>query len=248
MMKALFFVVFCMAILAGVAYSSYIEVGINGVMKGNAISIMYDNTTNIAKFSTEFFNTGSVGYSARSRVEIYDNDTLLFIGWSQQKDLTPGERKTFDLYWYTNETKNYGVVVRMYYGNEIADYDKFNVTLGRSMQRNDSFEIYNFRTYDDHVIFDIRSSQDATGVVIMPSRYTYGWIFEQKELGNMSNGDTRTVVLKYYPSLWAPGPVNIMVASDGGRLYTQRTLDMKKESGLTGILLSIFDSIRMIFS
>ena len=248
MMKTLFLAVFCMAILAGAAYSSYIEVGINSVMKGNAIAITYDNTTNIAKFSTEFFNSGSVGYSARARVEIYDNSTLLFSGWSQQKELTPGERNTFDIYWYTNETKNYGVIVRMYYGNEITDYDKFNVTIGRSMQRNDSFEIYNFRTYDDHVIFDIRSSQDAKGVVIMPSQYTYGWIFEQKELGDMSKGSTRTVVLKYYPSLWAPSPVSIMVASDGGRLYAEKTLDMKKETGLAGIIMSIIDSIRMNFS
>jgi hypothetical protein len=247
MMKAIFFVALCMLLLTNAAYSSYIEVGINEVMKGSAITITYDNTTNIARFSTEFFNSGSIGYSARAKVEIYDNSTLVFNGWSQQKGLTPGERKTLDVYWYNNETKVYDAKVKVYYGNEIEEYDKFDFSIS-GIQPKDAFEMTNFRTYDDHVIFDVRSNQDARNIMIIPSQYTYGWIFEQRELGNMSKGESRTVVMNYSPSLWSPGSVTLIAASDVGRLFGERTFEMRKESGLSGLLLSFIDSIRTAFS
>jgi hypothetical protein len=247
-MKGVFFIVLSFLILSGIAYSSSIEVGINEVLKGSAISINYDNSSSLVKFSTEFFNTGSVGYSARAKLEVLNNDTLLFSGWSDEKSLAPGDRQKFDIYWYGNQTGQYQAGIKVYYGNEIMEYKKFNFTLSDVAEPKDAFEIYGFRTYDDLVVFDIFSREDVKNVTIIPSKYTYGWIFEQKQIDSMAKNTTRLVVMKYYPTMWSPSTADFSIVSDGGKFYTQRSLVMKKESGLSGMLLSVLDSLRIAFS
>jgi hypothetical protein len=247
MKKIVLILIICLLFLIRIAYSSLIEVGINETIKGNVSSITYDNNSNIVKFSIEFYNTGSVGYKDRIKIEIFDNEDLIFSGWSQEKDLMPGERKSFDIYWYNNKTGKYFAKLKSYFGNEILEYKEFEFSIGRSTKPEDNFEIKNFRTYDNFIIFDVDSKEDSHDVVIIPQQYTSGWIFEQKEIGNLTKNGSKLVVMNYYPSLWTPSNVSLAIVSDGGKYYTEGTLEMKKNEGLTGAFFYVVDRLRIAF-
>ncbi len=234
-------------VMISIANSSSIEVGVNEGIKGNISSIVYDNNSNIVKFSIEFYNTGSVGYKTRIKLEVSDGNTTIFNGWSQEKDFMPGERKSFDIYWYNNNSGKYFAKLKGYFGNEISEYDKFEFSINISISPEDVFEIKNFRTYDNYMIFDVVSEEDSSNVIIIPYNYPSGWIFEQKDMVNLTKGNPKLVVLNYYPTLWIPSNVSLAIVSDKGSYYTEKTLEMKKIEGLTGLFFYIIDTLRKAF-
>ena len=248
MEKKILVLVICFLLLIKITYSSIIEVGITESIKGKVSSITYDNTSNLVKFPIEFYNTGSVGYKTRIKIEIFDNDNIIFNAWSQEKDLMPGERETFDIYWYNNNTGEYFAKLKAYFGNEIKNYEKFGFLINKPTLPEDIFEIRNFRTYDNYVIFDIQTKEDVKDVIIMPDKYISGWIFEQKKIDNINKDNSKFVILPFYPTLWTPSNVKLAIASDNGKYYTEKTLEMKKNGGLTGFFYYIIDGLRIIFS
>lgn len=247
-MKKIFLIlIICFLFLIEIVYSSVIEVGISEILKGNVSSIIYDNNSNIVKFSIEFYNTGSVGYKTRVKIEISNNETI-FNGWSQEKDLMPGERKSFDIYWYGNKTGNYFAKLKAHFGNEILEFKEFEFSINKSIEPKDVFEVNNFRTYDNYVIFDVTSKDDVKNVTIIPNKYTPGWIFEQKEIASMSKDSPKLVIIKFYPTLWTPSNVSLTIVSDKGKYYTEKEVEMKKNEGLRGFFFSIIDMLRIVLS
>jgi len=247
-MKKIFLIcIICFLILIVVVRSQIIEVSIVEELKGKISSINYDNSSNIVKFSIEFYNTGSVPYKARIKTEIFNDNKLIFNGWSQEKDFLPGDKKIFDIYWYTNYTREYFVKLKAYFGNEIKGYKKFGFLVSDSIVPENVFEIKDLRTYENHIIFDVYSKEDAENIIIMPNNYVYGWIFEQKKIDEISKDDSKLVILNYYPTLWTPSNISLSIVSDSGRYYTEKTVEMKKNEGLTGLIFYIIDSMRIAF-
>jgi len=235
----------CFFILVKVSYSAIIEVGVTEILDGEVTSIIYDNSSNVVKFSTEFYNTGSVGYKARIKIEVFNDSELVFVGWSKEKVLMPGGKEVFDSYWYGDRGK-YSMKVKTYFGNEIKDYKKFEVELNRDITPEDVFEIKDFRTYDNFVIFDIKSKVDTKDVVIIPSKYTYGWIFEQEKIDSMPENSSKTVIMKYYPTVWNPDNVNLTIVAERGKYYSEKTFEMKKIEGLKGLFLYLIDKLKIL--
>jgi len=244
-MKKIFFFIVCFLILIGFAYSSVIDVGVVEEIKGNVSSITYDNYSNIVKFSIEFYNTGSVPYKARIKNEIYNDSKLIFNGWSIEKNFTPGERNSFDIYWYTNYSGRYSSKLKAYFGNEIREYKEFDFLINKSILPEDVFEIKNLRTYDDYIIFDVESKEDVKNAIAIPNKYVSGWVFEQKKIGNITKDGLKLVVLPYHPTLWMPNNITLAIVSDNGKYFTEKTVEMKKNEGLAWLFYYIVDSMRM---
>ncbi len=233
----------------GIVHSSAIEVSIAEEIKGKISSINYDNFSNIVKFSIEFYNTGSVPYKARVKSEIFNGDEVVFNAWSQEKDFMPGDKKTFDIYWHTNDPGKYYTKLKAYFGNEIKKYEKFEFLVNNTFETKNIFSIKDLRTYDNYIIFDVQSAEDVENVIVMPTNYIYGWIFEQKKIEKMAKDSSKLVILPYYPSLWKPSNVKLVVVSDGGKYYTEKLVRMEKKGSLAGFFYYIVDSIRIaIFS
>jgi hypothetical protein len=246
-MNKIILLALCFILLASIAYSSSIEVGVREMLKGSALSILYDNTTSAVKFSTEFYNTGSVGYKARMRLHIFYNESLIFEGWSQEKELSPGDKDDYIIYWNSETPGTYSAEIRAYYGNEVTDYKKFDFTAGSAAAMGDDFEISQFRTYDDHLVMDVKSKANSS-LVVLPSDYTNGWIFEQKDMGVIGENATKTISINYVPTMWSPSNVNIIAMSKDGKYCSEKTFEMKKEQGLTGMFFSLIDSIKLFIS
>jgi hypothetical protein len=248
MMKRLLSLAVCFILLASIAaYSSSIEVGVREILKGSALSITYDNTSSAVRFSTEFYNTGSVGYKARMRLHVLYNDSVVFEGWSQEEEMSPGEKKDYNIYWDAEAPGTYSAEIRAYFGNEMIDYKKFDFNAGNTAVMGDSFAIDQFRTYDDHIVMDVRSNVNST-LVVLPSDYTNGWIFEQKDMGVLGENATKTISIHYIPTPWSPSSVNLIVMSKDGKYCSEKTFEMKREQGLVGLFFSLIDGIKLSLS
>jgi hypothetical protein len=180
--------------LFSIANSILIEVEIPKSLEGNFTSFSYDSSKDILKFWFEFYNSGSTAYRTRIRLDVFNDSKIVFTGWSDEKVLMPGDRKNFEIYWYTNSTGNFSARVRAYFGNEIFER-RISLEKKNSFSPEDVFEIKNFRTYDDFIVFDIKAKRNAKDVVILPSDFPLGWIFEQKKIDFLKEGEERTVAI-----------------------------------------------------
>jgi hypothetical protein len=246
MKKLILLFILCLLILIKIGFSTLIKVNINEEIKSKIVSETTNFSFNVVKFSTEFYNIGSIDYSARARIFVYSDDKLIFSGWSQEKGLMSGDKKSFDIYWYAKSPGKYKSKLRFYFGNEIIDSETKELQINETLIPKDVFEISNFRTYDNHVIFDLKSEKDVKNIKVIPHEYVPGWIFEQKAIENIKKGDIKTVSLPYSPTVWKPTTLKLVVVSDNGKYYSEKPLEMKKETGITSIIYSILDSLKLL--
>lgn len=242
--KFILLLIFLVLFFFSASNSAVIKVGIQKSLDGDIISFSYDSSKDIIKFQFEFYNTGSTPFKARARVDVINNSKTAFTGWSEEKILMPGDRKNFEVYWYTNSTGNFILRLRVYFGNEIME-KFFIVEKNNSLFSEDVFEIKNFRTYDDLIVFDIKASKNVKNVVILPFDYPLGWIFEQKKIDFLNEGEEKTVAIKYYPNVWFEDKVTLIVASDSGKFKTEKNFEMKKESGILWLIHYVADKIKL---
>lgn len=246
MKKLILLIILCILILTKISYSTVIDVDISEEIKNKIILETQNISFNIVKFSTEVYNTGSIAYSARARIFIYNKDKLIFNGWSQEKKLMAGDKKMFDIYWYANSPIKYESKLRIYAGNEIFEGEKKEFQVNETLIPEDIFEIMNFRTYDNYVIFDIKSKKDAKDVVIIPYKYVPGWIFEQKTIEFIKKDSVKTISISYYPTVWEPISLKLAIAAENGKCYSEKALEMEKEEGILKIIYNILDSLKLL--
>ena len=167
--------------------------------------------------------------------------------WQITGHFMPGDKKNFDIYWYANDIGEYFAKLKVYYGNEIREYKKFEFLISNSIESEDIFEIKDLRTYDNYIIFDVKSKEEVKDVIITPNRYTSGWIFEQKKIDKINKDGSKLVILPYYPTLWTPANVTLAIASNNGKYYSEKTIEMKKNEGLVWLFFYIVDGLRISF-
>ena len=245
-MERQFFIFFIISIFLFVdcAYSSVIEVDVSKALKVDISSFSYDCVMNIVEFNVESYNTGTIGYKSRTSIDIFNENGIVFKGWGKENTLMPGGRENSEIYWYTNSTGNFTVRVRIYYGNEIMEKN-FSIEKNVSSDSENVFEIRNFRTYDDFVVFDVIPKNDVENVVFIPSNFPLGWIFEQTKIDSIRDGNTKTVSIIYKPSVWYERDIYLEIASDNGKYYTGEFFKLKKETGIKRLLHSIIDRIKL---
>jgi hypothetical protein len=246
-MRKTLLILICFLFLIGVAYSAVVEVGIAETLEGNISSLNFDVSSNVAKFSIEFYNTGSVPYKARIKTEIFNNSDMVFSGWGQEMDFMSGEKKISDIYWYANNIGDYFAKLKVYFGNDVKEYRKFGFSVSNFVEAEDVFKIKDLRTYDNYIVFDVQSREDVENVIVIPNNYTPGWIFEQEEIGNMSGNSSKFVLVNYYPTIWKPSNVSLSIVSSDGRYYTEERVEIRKNEGLIGLVYYILDSLRITF-
>ena len=245
-MKTYIFFILCFLILVKIAFSSLIEVDISEDVKSEIIHETITTSFNVVNFSTELYNTGSVPYDVRARIFVYNESKLIFSGWSQKEDMMPGDKKTFDVYWYASSLGNYESKLRVYFGNEIIENEKEEFQIKNPLEPEDVFIIENFRTYDDRVVFDIISKKDVENLIIIPSGYVSGWIFEQKTVESVKKDFIKTISIDYQPTVWKPTNLKIAVVAENGKFYSEKIVEMKKERGIMNLIYRILDNLKIL--
>ena len=227
------FIVILMSISIVSAYS--VKIDISESFEGKPLFFNTNISGNLVKFSTEFYNTGNIAYRARMRLDVFDNNSLIFSGWSPEKPLLIGDRNVFDIFWYSEYAGNFTSIPRFYFGNEIVAYDPINISIEDTSDANNSLILSITDISYDEIKIHVESGSEE--VIIIPYDYPTGWIFEQ----NTTKGSE--AIIKYDPSLWTPKDVSLYAVSLDGKKYGKNTfkLNVKEESdmGLFSIILFI---------
>jgi hypothetical protein len=232
-------------LLVSVASAADISVNVKELLGARVTSLQYGEK-NLVNFSVEIYNTGGFPYLARPRIDVTRPDGSTFTSWGQEKVIKSGERSIFNLFWFTDEAGFFPARLRYYFGGEQQSID-FVINKSSSNQYKNAFSIRDFRTYDKYVVFDVISSVDAKGVVILPQKYPPGWIFETRQIDRLTPSISRTVVLPY-SGIYVPSDIEILIASDSGNYATIVPLKMEKERGFDRILHTVQDGLKIVFS
>ncbi len=233
-------IILALLLTISIANATNVDVDIKEYLKCGIVSFYYNEKGNLVNFSSELFNTGSTAYTARARLDIIENDTIIFSGWSHEKALMPGNRANFQIFWYSEESGNFTAQLRVYFGNELMLHDKINISINNPTQPENIFNISNFKTYEDKITFDLNTKE--TSALVLPYHYPAGWIFEQSEISGSSK-----VIINYIPALWTDNNyLTVLVVSEDGKHYTKGTFKMEKEKDMENIFKIINFLMRLL--
>lgn len=239
-MKIIAFILITFLLIIFLTSASVLKVGIKAELKGNISAIFSETENGILKLNVEFFNTGSVAYKARARLDVLNSSEITFTGWSKEETLMPGEAKNFEIFYYSQKTENLTARLRVYYGNEIMERF-FNFSLENEKKPENIFQVKNFRVYDDYIRFEVKASKPLK-IVAIPRNYMLGWIFEQKQVELQENKNTE-VVINFKPQVWFSHEILIEIVSEDGSYYYSNSFYLEKEEGLIKYIHLLTDKL-----
>ena len=211
------------------------------VLEGSLTDINYKEEikNEVFKVIFKFVNGGSVAYKVRGRLDVFNQiGELVFTGWSKEVDFCPGTDKTFELYWYpVNMTGNFTGRIRVYYGNEILENSSIKFKIKGVKKPEKALEIFNVKVYDDVIEVDVRSKKNLTDLLVIPSEYPLGWIFEQGRIESIKKDETKRISINYEPALWTSDRnTSLYLVTEDGKYFGHETFILEKENGLKKIL------------
>jgi len=245
-MKKLIFPLVIMVILSCLVRAQEVKVNVEDFLETEILSFKYSSelvSNEVFKVGFELMNSGSLDYRARVRLNIMDDTDLYYTGWSEEVPLWPGQSEYFELYWYpVNITGNLTGKIRIYHANEIKEIEPFKFEIKGITTPKKDIQITGLRTYEDRVEVSIRSNLELKDIIIIPSDYPYGWIFEQSKIDSIDENQEKRVELKYEPTIWKPTEVVIHVFTEDGEQYTSKSFLMEREE-LFATVISYFIKI-----
>ena len=231
-------------ILVPAACSTSIEVNVIELLDTNVkyIDCCMLNS-NVMSASYDVFNTGSVAYAARIRLDIMDGAKKVTSIWSSESLLNPGERDTINMYWYEPEDKTITASARLYRAYDIVDIGNITWVFNDASTSYDAIDIEKIRVYDDKIKIKITAKNDTGKIIIYPVKYTAGWLFEQNVIEDVIAGKSRTLYMNYDAGVFREAEITLVAVSEDGKYYGENTFLLKKETGVRkwiGMFMDLF--------
>ncbi len=200
--------------------------------------------SNVMSASYDVFNSGSVAYAARIRLDILDETKKVTSIWSSESLLNPGERDTINMYWYEPEDKIITANARLYRAYDIVDIEDITWVFNKAATSSDAIDIDKIRVYDDKIKIRITAKNDTGKIIVYPVKYTTGWLFEQAVIEDVIAGKSRSTQMYYDAGLFREAEITLVAVSEDGIYYGEKTFLLKKESGIRkwiGMFMDLFD-------
>lgn len=200
--------------------------------------------SNVMSASYDVFNSGSVAYAARIRLDISDGSKKVTSIWSSESLLNPGERDTINMYWYEPKDKTITADARLYRAYDIVDIGNITWVFNDASTSSDAIDIEMVRVYDDKIKIKITAENDTGKIIVYPVKYTAGWLFEQNIIEDVAAGKSRSTYIYYDTGLFRETDITLVAVSEDGRFYGEKTFLLKKESGirkLIGMFMDLLD-------
>ncbi|NOQ55833.1 MAG: hypothetical protein GQ477_03420 [Nanohaloarchaea archaeon] len=188
--------------------------------------------------SYDVFNSGSIAYAARIRMDVFDEGEMVTSIWSREYRINPAQRETIDLYWYEQSDKILFANAKLYRAYDILDIGNVTWEFNEaevSQSVNDLESLIGFDkicVYDNKIKFEITTDEDIEKMIIYPIQYTKGWIFEQTVVNDVISGKSKKVSIDYDTGAFFEDEITLIAVSSDGRYYGEKTFLLKKEVGL----------------
>ncbi|MBW6461427.1 MAG: hypothetical protein K0B07_00035 [DPANN group archaeon] len=212
--------------------------------------------------SFDVFNSGSIAYAARIRLDVFDedNDKKITSVWSSSSEFNPGQRDSISLYWYEPSDTTRIAKVRLYRGYDILNLEEITWRFNKSVESQlskgfgefaDSDNIFgniNFedvRVYEHNIRFKITADEDIEKVIVYPVQYKEGWIFEQTVVEDVIADKPRIVDVNYDTGFFYENEITLVAVSSDGEYYGEQKVLLKKESGIRKWLNLFVDMLKI---
>jgi len=235
------------ALLISAVNASNLGVQIYRNVKGDLKITSIEENKNIIGVYLGLHNTGSTEYGARARIDIMENEQVLFTGWSVKHEINPGQRKGFVIYAYKPDASNTSLRARLYYGNEMTELDPVGTGSREAAATKAAFQVFNFRTYDRYIRFDVASNRSVEGVLIMPHGYPGTWVFEQKRIDRFEKGTVKEIVIPYETGFFREQNITIAFATEDGSYFQEHDFWLKRETGIMKYVSLFLDWLGAFF-
>jgi hypothetical protein len=230
-MKLFFFIIITIIFLPIIINAQEIKVDVLEILDVEVQGLKYNSVINNGeplKVSFDLFNSGSVGYKARVRLDIFKQNNLTQTLWSNEEDFFPGVSHHFDIYYPVNMIGNFKAVLKVYLANEIKEMKPFNFQVKKTTLPSETFDIKDFNTYEKELEFNIISNKTIEKVLIIPTNCPLGWICEQKKIERIKESDLSKIELSYEPSLWKESEITINILTEDGKYITTKSFTLKR--------------------
>ena len=232
-MKLLIISVFIIFILVSLAEAAEVQVDIAEVIDGRVFIPEQTEITGAVKINPELTNMGSIALDANAKMEIFRNSEKIFSIRSGKKQIMPGERESFHMYWFEPAIKeNLMTKIYVYYSDKVHE-EEIQLKLNTEENPIDVFELYDFRTYDDYIRFDVICNKTLENIIIFISEYPEEWHTEQKLIKKLIKNRDQEVIIPFEINSFSPQIIEINIVTEDGKFYEKRELLMKKEEGIS---------------
>jgi len=230
-------------IMVGLAFPMSITMGVGEEVNGEMKTLWEKTSNGVYNFSIEFYNSGSVPYSAIARLDIFDGQKRVFTSWENSADLPPGKRVYFNLFGFVNKSGNYSPRIRIYFANEMMEkwYEPEQVLVS---ERQDPFMVSNINSGDNYIEFDLVSDQDVDNAILLPSKYPQGWVFHQAPVSLKANITSRQRL--YFEPDIKRSINSTLIISSGSGLYA-KAVDFNIGGGGDDLLSGITSFLGWLF-
>lgn len=226
-MKKIFLFLLFILLIPLLVLSPRIEVNVKGKIGGNIEYFEMNETTNsLQKFVVQWYNSESASCRSRLEFEIYKNSynesAYIKSVWSEERDMTPGMSNSFEAYWIPSEEGNYSVKIIVHHCHEIIESDVMNFSVESLPNWEEVMSIEAENIPGRKIQVKLKSDKDLENIIIVPTGYPLGWIFNGERIEKIKAGETITKELDYEPSIWNEENINIQAVSLDGKYSSEK--------------------------
>lgn len=234
--------IIAMAFAVPLAFSLSVTMDVGKELDTELKTADISGSNGVYTLSIELYNSGSIAYVAKPRIDLFENGKKAFTSWGSPRIMIPGTKETIEIHAITNRSGNFTPRLRIYFANELLEkwYPAREFMIS---ERHDAFTFSGITSGKDYVEFDISSDRDAD-VILIPDRYPPGWEFPYSRIQLKAN-KTTSERMSFIPDVMKDTEVSIIAVSSDGVLYDSQTIQIKKDeesllSGFISFLGSVF--------
>ena len=147
-------IIVLLALVGGLVQAAQIEIIVANLKQADVKTVAYTTERQIFLEVSEIYNSGSVGLLVRERLEVHENEELVYRGWSSEKMVQPGESKIFELAWHSPRATTAQATTQFFVDDEAYLLPEETLITFTGESPDNPFTLYDFRTYDTYIRFD----------------------------------------------------------------------------------------------
>lgn len=219
----------CLIFLIPVAHAVEVKVKVRGNIGGYIEYFqMEKEVDSVQKFLVQWYNSESVSCLSRMEYRIEKNGETIDRVWSDEKEMRAGVSRHFEAYWLPGEEGNYSTTLIIHHCHDTIESEPFNFSVESLKVPEETIKIKAENLPERKIEITLKSESDLEKVLVIPTNYPGGWIFNGEELASLKAGKETKIVMEYEPSVWMEETLNLQAIGLDGE-HSSQEINFKLE-------------------
>lgn len=227
-MNRKFILIIAMAFAIPIAFPLSVTMDVGHELDADLKTTEAFESNGVYNLSLELYNSGSIAYLAKTRLDMFENGKKIFTAWGDSRIMIPGIKEKIDLYGQVNTSGNFTPRLRVYFANELLEkwYPAREFIVN---ERQDVFTFSGISAGKDYVEFDIIADRDMD-ILLLPDNYPPGWEFPFSEVRLKAN-ETIGNRMIFTPDVIKDTEITLIAVSKDGKFSGSQKIQISKDEG-----------------